>query len=576
MWQAIGSTCQFTVSGNCYSTLRLSRQAPRRLNCLATVVSTKDLLCVPCDPPTARVTSQQLKKMLDGTGTVTQPAYPSFAQMGRVLAISSRSVGWWPLLGACGVWLAALAWVRPLASPDETRYTDIPRWMVRSGDWLVPRIDGLPFVHKPPLYFWIEAAFIKAFGISALVSRLPSLGAAIVICACVHKLVNDCNGSRAALWSLAVLLFNPLFFAGAQYADLDMLVAATITLTVTCGFLATRCGLQQADKERALWLGAYATAGFGVLAKGLIGAVLPGLIFVLFVAVSGRWSLLQRAISIPGTLIFAAIVAPWFVLMEGKLPGFAHHFFVFQHFTRYTSTGFNNPHGVWFYPAVLVVGMLPWTVASLRLWPELWRTSLKRDSLTIFALVWLTGVVVFFSVPSSKIIGYLFPVMPAFAILVGPWIAIQTDRLIGMAVGAGLCIVGVVAAAKLQAPAPPAAVAFAGGYMTADDKVVFYGEYYFDVALVLDRRTPTYVVADWSRHSSEMRDGVPRQLTEGREFDKRSGQVLIDERQFKALQEEPGRLWVVVRHRQGTSLPATVSNMKLIVEKGGLAILQNN
>jgi hypothetical protein len=73
-----------------------------------------------------------------------------------------------------------------------------------------------------------------------------------------------------------------------------------------------------------------------------------------------------------------------------------------------------------------------------------------------------------------------------------------------------------------------------------------------------------------------MRDGVPRQLTEGREFDKRSGQVLIDERQFKALQEEPGRLWVVVRHRQGTSLPATVSNMKLIVEKGGLAILQNN
>ena len=149
---------------------------------------------------------------LDGTGTVTQPAYPSFAQMGRVLAISSRSVGWWPLLGACGVWLAALAWVRPLASPDETRYTDIPRWMVRSGDWLVPRIDGLPFVHKPPLYFWIEAAFIKAFGISALVSRLPSLGAAIVICACVHKLVNDCNGSRAALWSLAVLLFNPLFF----------------------------------------------------------------------------------------------------------------------------------------------------------------------------------------------------------------------------------------------------------------------------------------------------------------------------------------------------------------------------
>src|SRR6476660_7634813 len=108
--------------------------------------------------------------MLDGDGTVTQPAYPGFVQLGRVLTGTTHSAGAWRLLGASGVWLAALAWLRPLASPDETRYTDIPRWMVRSGDWLVPRIDGLPFVHKPPLYFWIEAAFIKALGISPFVS----------------------------------------------------------------------------------------------------------------------------------------------------------------------------------------------------------------------------------------------------------------------------------------------------------------------------------------------------------------------------------------------------------------------
>jgi hypothetical protein len=73
-----------------------------------------------------------------------------------------------------------------------------------------------------------------------------------------------------------------------------------------------------------------------------------------------------------------------------------------------------------------------------------------------------------------------------------------------------------------------------------------------------------------------MRDGVPRQLTEGREFDQQSGQVLVDERQFKAMEEEPGRLWVVVRNRQGTSLPPAVSNMKLIVADGGLAILRND
>ena len=193
--------------------------------------------------------------------------------------------------------------------------------MVESGDWLVPRINGLPFVHKPPLYFWMEAALIKIFGLSSFVARLPSLCASILICACVYRLVRDFKGERAACWSVAVLVFSPLFYGGAQYADLDMLVASLITATITCALVATRCGPREPRKEQILWLAAYAAAGLGVLAKGLIGVVLPGSVFVLYVAISGQWSFLWRAISFPGLVLFTGIVVPWFVGMEHKLPG---------------------------------------------------------------------------------------------------------------------------------------------------------------------------------------------------------------------------------------------------------------
>jgi 4-amino-4-deoxy-L-arabinose transferase-like glycosyltransferase len=479
------------------------------------------------------------------------------------------------LLLASGLWLAALAWARPLSSPDETRYTDIPRWMVESGDWLVPRINGLPFAHKPPLYFWMEAALIKIFGLSSFVARLPSLCASILICACVYRLVRDLKSVHAARWSVAVLVFSPLFYGGAQYADLDMLVASLITVTITCAFVAMHCGPREARKEQILWLGAYAAAGLGMLAKGLIGVVLPGSIVILYIAISGQWSLLWRAISIPGLAVFAAIVLPWFVGMEHKLPGYAHHFFVFQHFTRYTTAGFNNPHGIWFYPAILLGGMLPWTIASRGFWPELVRKPPAGASLEAFALIWLLVTVVFFSIPASKIVGYIFPALPAFAILIGPWVAARADRLVALGIGASLCAAGVAAAVALQPQGPSATVAQIRHQIAPEDNVVFYNDYFFDAALTLDRTVPTYVLGDWSRPSIKMGDNVPRQLTEGREFDPQSGRVLISALEFAALSREPRALWVVLVQKPGAKLPEILEGLTVAAAGPKATVLRN-
>jgi 4-amino-4-deoxy-L-arabinose transferase-like glycosyltransferase len=110
--------------------------------------------------------------------------------------------GWLTVL-APGVLLALLAALRPLAVPDEGRYADISRWMLVSGDWLVPRLDGLPFFHKPPLTHWLQAASLAVFGVTPWAARLPGVLLACLMLAGVYaagrRLAGEPLARRAAL-----------------------------------------------------------------------------------------------------------------------------------------------------------------------------------------------------------------------------------------------------------------------------------------------------------------------------------------------------------------------------------------
>jgi 4-amino-4-deoxy-L-arabinose transferase-like glycosyltransferase len=184
---------------------------------------------------------------------------PSRAWLSRVLEFRSTT----QLMIAASIWLAALAWVRHLALPDEGRYTDIARWMDGSGDWLIPRMNGLPFIQKPPLYFWLEAAAIGTVGANPFSARLVSLASSVLICASVFWLVRQFADEQSARWSLAALVFNLLYFGGAQYANFDMLIAGFVTATLAFAISAT----QPTSPARALWLCAYATAGLVFLQR---------------------------------------------------------------------------------------------------------------------------------------------------------------------------------------------------------------------------------------------------------------------------------------------------------------------
>lgn len=443
-------------------------------------------------------------------------------------------------------WLSAFAAFRPLAEPDEGRYTHIARAMVESGDWLIPRIDGLPFLHKPPLYFWMEALCIEAFGVNLWTARLPSLLAALVTSACVFSLVSRYAGERQARWSVAVLALSPLFFAAAQFANLDMMVSTFITLTLT---LAVSAVTAPQPLARRLLVLAYVAAGLGVLSKGLIGAVLPGAIFVL-------WSLFERAprriwnaVSLPGIFAFLAVTVPWFLAVEHREPGFLWHFFVYHHFERFLTHEFNGQYGAWFYPMLVGVGLLPWSVLVLSS-PRQRLRQVLPSSLAMLGLVWLGFVLVFFSLPASKMIGYIFPLMPAFAIVVGPAVATWRMRYAALLAAAILCLGLGIFGPHWQKYTPLAPVNAIADTVDRADDIVFMDHFTYDALLKLRHARSVYVYGDWSKPSRLMSDSLRRQLVEGSEFEPSGRRLLIGPTQLAQLIEKRrGAVWLIVDKR---------------------------
>lgn len=268
----------------------------------------------------------------------------------------------WRVLVLIVASLGITAWMRPLMLPDEGRYASVAWTMVSSGDWWTPMLNGMPFFHKPPLFYWITAAALKLFGNLEWAARVASIVGASLGAFALYLFTQRWSGQVLARRALAVLLVQPLYFLGAQFANLDMLVAGCITATVlTLAHVALLLEGKRADAPNPLnmLLLAYLLAALGVLAKGLIGVVLPAMIIGLWLIARRRWSSLLYLFSVRGALLFLMVAAPWFIVMQSRFDGFLHYFFVVQHFQRFAAGGFNNVEPFWFYPVVLFACSIP-------------------------------------------------------------------------------------------------------------------------------------------------------------------------------------------------------------------------
>ena len=423
------------------------------------------------------------------------------------------------------LWIGMTISMRPLSIPDEGRYVGVAWEMVQSDQWLTPALDGLPYFHKPPLFYWITAASLKLFGPIEWAARIAPLTGALVAALSIYILMRRWASSGIARLSVLILATSPFFYGGAQYANHDMLVAGFITATIASGGHAI-LSLQDGLPYRPALLVAWISAALGLLSKGLIGMALPGGVIVCWLLIEGNWRILNKLCWWPGPILFAVIASPWFAMMEITYPGFLHYFFIEQQFQRFIGTGFNNTQPFWFFPAVLVILNLPWVVflyTRIKLPRE---HNTQRASLRRLLWIWLILIVLFFSIPKSKLIGYVLPVLPTLAALIAEgldfhpiWGRTKNLRRPCMTLLAGLlCIIGIAGVATHDTKSSRQLASLYLQNAQPEAAMVFLNVYPFDMAFYANSRLPIVVINDWDHEKILAVDSWHKELLEAGRF----------------------------------------------------------
>ncbi|MGM9485401.1 ArnT family glycosyltransferase [Roseateles sp. NT4] len=448
-------------------------------------------------------------------------AFPSFLR---------RLPAGWPL-ALLALWLVALASWRPVALPDEGRYGGVAYEMLRSGDWLTPTLYGLPYFHKPPLMYWLDIVAMQLLGPTPLALRAAPLIGAWVLGLALWIEARARLGPDAARQALATLAVLPLFYLAGQYANHDMLVAGWISLAI----VAARRALAPARHSLAWLCTAWAAMALALLSKGLIGIVLPGLVVLPWLLWNRRWAALRFALHPLALAVFAALALPWLLAMQQRYAGFFDYFIVEQHFRRYTGTHFNNVQPWWFFIAVLPLGTLP---ASLRL-----AGALRRIS---FDAWWVAVIIVFFSLPRSKLVGYVLPaLLPLALLLFEAWRDRRGARAAWM-VSALICVAAVPALVRWGKPDHADVGAALQARLAPGDRVLVTDEPFFDLRLQARLAQPPAVLADWDALRSQGGDNWQRELMDAARFDPAHGEaVLWTPARLAQERCRPGRLWLV-------------------------------
>ncbi len=443
---------------------------------------------------------------------------------------SARWAGWRepaPTLVLVFLWLSATAWMRPLMLPDEGRYVGVAWEMMRSGDWLTPTLDGLPFFHKPPLFYWITAGAMSVLGLHEWAGRVaPLLGSTLGAFA-LYLFIRHWVGDRPARSTLVALLAQPLFYLGGQFANLDMLVAGCITATIV---LAAHAALN-ADRRlpyRRMLACAYAMAAVGVLAKGLIGIVIPALVVGVWLIVQRRWHVLRKLLWWPGLLLFFVVAAPWFVVMQLRFPDFLDYFFVVQHFKRFAAGGFNNVQPFWFYPALLLLFSVPWLPWLYRLFFRAAPADSTQREVRLLLLLWVGLVLLFFSLPQSKLVGYILPAVPPLAALMAVGFAqtaTPSPRMkrwwrAGAAAAGFIGVATAIGLALWPSNSQRDLAQVLGARHKPGEPVFMLGHYYYDLPFYARLTTASPVVDEWRSHELQTRDNWRKELADAHQFAK--------------------------------------------------------
>jgi 4-amino-4-deoxy-L-arabinose transferase-like glycosyltransferase len=424
-----------------------------------------------------------------------------------------------------------------LLEPDEGRYAQIPKEMLLGGEWVVPTLQGEPYLDKPPLMYWLVAGSYSLFGVSEASARLVPAVCVHLTILLVYLVGRRSLGERPAFWAAVLLTVAPGYVGVARLLLLDGLLTLCVSASVLCGFEAVRTG----TLRRGWWLGSAVASGLGFLTKGPISEILLLPPLFVFGWLSGRTARVRGR----DLAVFAGVVLlvnlPWYVGILLREPAFLGHFFWEHNVLRFLQP-FDHLQPVWYYAPILVGGLLPGTVLLVPYVRDLLLggDSERRSPAGGFWLLAGGWCVLFFSVSGSKLPTYILPAFPFLCLALGEYVARSrwNDRLLTkglVTVSAGLLLalhtVGVpwyarerspfgrpdVVARYVSDPAVPVAT-----YPRNCDSVAFYsGRADFEQVrskeinqLMVDiHHRPATVVLFTHRHSFEaFRQALPESL----------------------------------------------------------------
>lgn len=287
--------------------------------------------------------------------------------------------------------------------PDEPRYASIGRQMAASGDWITPRLDGQPWFEKPPLLYWMTAAGHLAGLPDEWAARLPVALASLAFLWFFHTVLAREFSQRVALAATAILGASAGWAAYSFAAVTDLPMSAALNTSILIALFGPAAVRSREHSNVRHGILAGLLLGLAVLAKGLVPMVL--IVPVLAVARGKRLAMLVSA---------ALVAAPWHLLCwieNGS--GLWRELLWKHHVQRFFESNLEHAQPIWYFAPVLLAGLFPFTpmVALLG------RARTYSDPRVRFLMLYVAVGLVFFSLSTNKLPGYVLPLLPALAIV---------------------------------------------------------------------------------------------------------------------------------------------------------------
>lgn len=366
----------------------------------------------------------------------------------------------------------ALAWDMGgyrLLDPDEGRNAEVAREIAATNDYLVPHLDGLPYLDKPIVYFAAAAATMEVLGPTELAARLPAYLATLATVVLLVWFARRRWGATAGWLAGIAFATMPMVLAYARTTIFDSTLSLFITTAIVCF----------AEERPVL---AWAALGAGALTKGPIAIGIPLAAVLPYAWLTG--TRVRRFFPWRGLLAFALVALPWFLAVSARIPEFPHYVFVRETFERMTTRSFHRSAPFWYFLPILPVAASPWIVPALsrlgggRLrwaWEARRVNPVAREA--ILLSTWVLGPLLLLTLNQSKLPQYVLPLMPAIALAAARALTLHGPRTgarayAWTAVGLTIALVAAVAwfagaAASFRTPLTPDERAVIPGAMMA-------------------------------------------------------------------------------------------------------------